>query len=132
MLYLEHSVESLARGGPWQLGKIVSGISVWRPLREVETEEYGGSSRRVLYGCVVGMIGSNSSSSIVTSGENFTMMDEFPLLAEFQDMSDPRPRVGTFRAGNNKQFGSSGCINAANSIQVGTFKQLLLTWSRVC
>ena len=56
MLYLEHSVESLARGVPWLLGKIVPGISRWRVLREPETEIHGGSSRRRLYGCTVTML----------------------------------------------------------------------------
>ncbi len=56
MLYLEHSVESLARGGPWLLGTIVPGISRWRVLKEAETEVHGGSSRRRLYGCSVTMI----------------------------------------------------------------------------
>jgi hypothetical protein len=56
VLYLEHSVESLARGGPWLLGTIVPGISRWRVLKEAETEVHGGSSRRRLYGCAVTML----------------------------------------------------------------------------
>ena len=56
MLYLEHSVESLARGGPWLLGKLVPGNSRWRVLKEAETEIHGGSSRRRLYGCAVTML----------------------------------------------------------------------------
>ncbi len=55
-MYLEHSVESLARGGPWLLGTIVPGISRWRVLKEAETEIHGGSSRRRLYGCTVTML----------------------------------------------------------------------------
>ena len=55
VLYLEHSVESLARGGPWLLGKVGRGKSTWRALGEAETEKYGGSSRRRLYGCVFTM-----------------------------------------------------------------------------
>ena len=55
MLYLEHSVESLARGGPWLLGTIVPGISRWRVLKEAEMEIHGGTSRRRLYGCTVTM-----------------------------------------------------------------------------
>ena len=102
VLFLEHSVESLARGGPWQLGKIVPGRSAWRPLRDAETEEYGGSSRRVLYGCVVTMVDSSGCSS-VPAGENFTTMDEL----------------------------SSFGLNMASSMQCNTFRQLLLTWSRV-
>jgi hypothetical protein len=56
VLYLEHSVESLARGGPWLLGTIVPGISRWRVLKEAETQIHGGSSRRRLYGCAVTML----------------------------------------------------------------------------
>ncbi len=56
VLYLEHSVESLARGGPWLLGTIAPGISRWRVLKEAETEIHGGSSRRRLYGCTITMI----------------------------------------------------------------------------
>jgi hypothetical protein len=56
VLYLDHSVESLARGGPWLLGTIVPGISRWRVLKEAETEIHGGSSRRRLYGCTVTML----------------------------------------------------------------------------
>jgi hypothetical protein len=56
VLYLEHSVESLARGGPWLLGTIVQGVSRWRVLKEAETEIHGGSSRRRLYGCAVTLL----------------------------------------------------------------------------
>ena len=56
ILYLEHSVESLARGGPWLLGTIVPGVSRWRVLKEAETEVHGGSSRRKLYGCAVTLL----------------------------------------------------------------------------
>ncbi len=56
MLYLEHSLESLARGGPWLLGTLVPGISRWRVLREAETEIHGGSSRRRLYGCTLTLL----------------------------------------------------------------------------
>jgi hypothetical protein len=55
VLYLEHSVESLSRGGPWLLGTIVPGISRWRALKEAETEIHGGTNRRRLYGCTVTM-----------------------------------------------------------------------------
>ncbi len=78
VLYLEHSVESLARGGPWLLGTIVSGISSWRVLKEAETEIHGGSSRRRLYGCAVMMQrgqaqfqgGSGGTESLVAAGGN--------------------------------------------------------------
>ena len=56
VLNLEHSVESLARGGPWLLGTIAPGISRWRVLKEAETEIHGGSSRRRLYGCAVKLL----------------------------------------------------------------------------
>ncbi len=45
-------MESLARGGPWRLGVVLRGKSKWRALSEAETENYGGSSLRRLYGCV--------------------------------------------------------------------------------
>ncbi len=48
-------MESLARGGPWQLGAVRRGQSTWRALSEVDTEIYGGSNRRRLYGCVCTM-----------------------------------------------------------------------------
>ena len=48
-------MESLARGGPWRMGTVVRGISKWRVLSEAETEIYGGSSLRRLYGCTFNM-----------------------------------------------------------------------------
>ena len=45
-------MESLARGGPWLLGVVRRGQSTWQALSEADTEKYGGSSRRRLYGCV--------------------------------------------------------------------------------
>ncbi len=48
-------MESLARGGPWLLGFVRRGKSTWRVLSEADTEKYGGSSRRRLYGCVFTM-----------------------------------------------------------------------------
>ncbi len=45
-------MESLARGGPWRMGTILRNKSKWRVLSEDETERYGGSSLRRLYGCV--------------------------------------------------------------------------------
>ncbi len=53
MLYLEHSAEDLARGGPWKMGVLQHGRSCWRILRDEETVVYGGSGRRKLYGCVI-------------------------------------------------------------------------------
>ena len=130
VLYLEHSVESLARGGPWQLGKIVPGSSAWRPLRDAETEEYGGSSRRVLYGCVATMVGSSIISS-VPAGWNFETMDELPSFSLSKDVLNSHPQLGSFKAGKDWHFGSRGSFNIASSMQCCTFKQLLLTWSRV-
>ena len=49
-------MESLARGGPWLLGFIRRSSSCWRPLNEAESEIYGGSTRRRLYGCAVTML----------------------------------------------------------------------------
>ena len=45
-------MESLARGGPWQMGTVLHNKSKWRALSYEETELYGGSSLRRLYGCV--------------------------------------------------------------------------------
>ena len=131
MLYLEHSVESLARGGPWQLGKIVPGRSAWRPLREAETEEYGGSSRRVLYGCVVTMIRSNSDCSRVLADGNMAFIDDLPSFALSKDVLSSQLPLGSTRTDKNWHFGSMGSFNIASSTQCSTFKQLFLTWSRV-
>ena len=68
MLYLEHSVESLAQGGPWLLGTIVPGISRWRALKEAETEVHGGSSRRRLYGCTVTLLHAHAPLQEAGSG----------------------------------------------------------------
>ncbi len=48
-------MESLARGGPWRMGMILRNKSKWRALGEEETEKYGGSHLRRLYGCVFTM-----------------------------------------------------------------------------
>jgi hypothetical protein len=48
-------VESLVRGGPWKLGMVVRGRSKWRALSEAETEVYGASRLRRLYGCAFNM-----------------------------------------------------------------------------
>ena len=55
VLYLEHSVDSLVRGGPWQLGTVLRGSCGWRALCDEETATYGGSTLRRLYGCVITM-----------------------------------------------------------------------------
>ena len=74
MLYLEHSVESLARGGPWLLGTIVPGISRWRALKEAETEIHGGSSRRRLYGCTVTLLHAHAPLPEAGSGAGAEML----------------------------------------------------------
>ena len=56
VLYLDHSVESLAQGGPWRLGTVLQGSCRWRALSEAETAAYGGSTLRRLYGCVITMV----------------------------------------------------------------------------
>jgi hypothetical protein len=48
-------VDSLARGGPWQLGTVLRGSCQWRTLSEAETTAYGGSAIRRLYGCAITM-----------------------------------------------------------------------------
>jgi hypothetical protein len=70
-MYLDHSMEGLARGGAWLLGTIVPGISRWRALKEAETEIHGGSSRRRLYGCTVTLLSAQvaqQGGSLVASG----------------------------------------------------------------
>jgi hypothetical protein len=56
VLFLDHSVEGLARGGPWLLGTVLRGSCSWRTMNDAETAIHGGSSRRRLYGCVVTML----------------------------------------------------------------------------
>ncbi len=87
MLFLEHSVESLARGGPWLLGTMAPGISRWRALKDAETEIYGGSSRRRLYGCSVTMLcapaplqGGSSPGAGAAGGEFGTASPVFEQL----------------------------------------------------
>ncbi len=48
-------MDSLARGGPWQLGTVLRGSCRWRILSEAETTAYGGSTIRRLYGCAITM-----------------------------------------------------------------------------
>jgi hypothetical protein len=68
VLYLEHSTESLSRGGPWLLGTILPGSCVWRILSDPETAIHGGSSRRRLYGCVVTLCRPNAAAQGVSGG----------------------------------------------------------------
>ncbi len=64
MLYLEHTVEDLARGEPWRMGTLQRGGASWRILRDEETAAYGGSSRRKLYGCLVTMADGRSDAPV--------------------------------------------------------------------
>ena len=131
VLYLEHSVDSLARRGPWQMGIIMRGKSAWRPLREAETEEYGGSTRRVLYGCAVTMMNGNCRGNAPMSW-SFAKVDEYQPLKLPKTMTGLQPNsddVRSFRKKSGK-FGSRENFNMTNDCS--TFKQLLLTWSRVC
>ena len=64
MLYLEHTVEDLARGEPWRMGTLQRGGSSWRILRDEETAAYGGSIRRRLYGCLVTMADGRSDAPV--------------------------------------------------------------------
>ncbi len=70
VLYLEHSVDSLARGGPWQLGTILQGTCGWRTLSEAETGAYGGTHLRRLYGCVITMIKPDAHAPVVSTAGN--------------------------------------------------------------
>ena len=106
-MYLEHSVESLARGGPWRLGVIVPGISRWRVLKEAETEIHGGSSRRRLYGCTVTMLHPEAPPEGCTG----------------TILRAPLQGVGGERLG----AAGSGTFGPGPPV----FEQLLLTWSQV-
>jgi hypothetical protein len=64
VLYLEHSVDSLARGGPWVLGTVVRGSCRWRALSEAETETYGGTALRRLHGCIITMVKPDAQASV--------------------------------------------------------------------
>jgi hypothetical protein len=105
VLYLEHSVESLARVGPWLLGTIVPGISRWRVLREAETEMHGGSSRRRLYGCTVTMV--------------HAQMARQATVTPAQSVSCAGPEMMGIAGG--------GALGPSPPV----FEQLLLTWSQV-
>jgi hypothetical protein len=105
VLYLDHSVESLARGGPWLLGTIAPGISRWRVLKEAETEVHGGSSRRRLYGCTVTMLHANAQ----------------PHGSASAGAEGQQP------AGSVSFKGSPASGMAGQPM----FEQLLLTWSQV-
>jgi hypothetical protein len=108
VLYLDHSLESLALGGPWMLGAMAPGASRWRVLRETETELHGGSSRRRLYGCAVTL------------------------------QRAPAPPPGGGNAGFEGQAGGGGMglgAPLAGGEAPGSgppvYEQLLLTWSQV-
>ena len=115
VLYLEHSVESLARGGPWLLGTIAPGISRWRVLKEAETEIHGGSSRRRLYGCSVTMIqaqaplhwqgGSGVGADVLGGAGGGPPVFE-QLLLTWSQASLPR-RTG------NRALGSGGSVRSS-------------------
>ncbi len=118
MLYLEHSVESLARGGPWQLGKILQGSSGWRALSEAETAVYGGSSLRRLYGCAITMVKPDSHAAHGSSpGDGVRPTAEGCLGG--QDAQAP--------AG-----GHPGERCTADGSMGEMFEQQLFTWSQVC
>jgi hypothetical protein len=114
------------------MGKIMRGISSWRPMREAETEEYGGSTRRVLYGCAVTMLKGycgGAGGNVPKSG-SFAKQDEYqPLtLPKTKNSLQPSREVRSFR-NKRRQFGSRESFNMTNDCS--TFKQLFLTWSRV-
>ena len=106
----------------------MQGDSAWRPLREAETEAHGGSSRRVLYGCVVTMINSSSPTcSSLPDSRILATIDAYPSLALTS-------QIESFKASNGLgvQFGSRSSFKIASATQSTISKQLLLTWSRVC
>ena len=70
VLYLEHSVQSLALGGPWRLGTLCKNSSAWRILSEADTVVWGGSSMRRLYGCVITLVTEHTLTLPLPSGSN--------------------------------------------------------------
>ncbi len=70
-------MESLARGGPWLLGSTRRGKSTWRELGEAETEKFGGSSRRRLYGCVLTMFSSRTRKTAFGGGTGMIRPEAF-------------------------------------------------------
>ena len=75
VFFFEHSVESLACGGPSILGKIHRGLSTWRALSKAETAAYGGSSLRKLFGCAITMFNTSNAGLplSVLSSDNETL-----------------------------------------------------------
>ncbi len=111
----------------------MQGSSGWRQLREAETEAYGGSSRRVLYGCVVTLISDDSSISSVPGSRMLVMEDENQSLLLCKDATNfpSHAGAGSFKADKGWHSGSKRNFNIASTITNTTFKQLLFTWSRV-
>ena len=132
VLYLEHSVDSLARGGPWQLGKVIRGGSAWRPLRDSETEAYGGSTRRLLYGCVVTIFNSSCSSSVPVIGSS-TKLDEYHSIKLSKNLGKLQSLAGSLKKIDGGRLGTSASftIPVAPDNNTSTFQQHFLTWSRV-
>jgi hypothetical protein len=110
----------------------MQGRSAWRPLRQAETEAYGGSSRRVLYGCVVTMMNSNCNSS-VPEGWNSARLDAYKSLPLSKDETNLLSQVGSIKTCKGLSGASGSSLQGSFTIshQDSAFKQLLLTWSRV-
>ena len=94
VLYIEHSVEDLTRGGPWKMGTLQRGRSSWRVLRDEETAAYGGSGRRKLYGCAITLFDGGKDAPIGVTwsdgGQNDVAGSEQRLLS-WSQVSVPMP-----------------------------------------
>jgi hypothetical protein len=62
------------------MGMVLPGKSKWRALSEAETEIYGGSSIRRLYGCVFNMQCAAASGSLGTTSKETIQEKEQQLL----------------------------------------------------
>jgi hypothetical protein len=93
VLYLEHSVESLAGGGPWLLGTVRRGLSTWRAMGEVDTEKYRGSSRRRLYGCVLTIFSGRAHKTVSGAGPSTAGTGSEAFEQQLLTWSQASPRV---------------------------------------
>jgi hypothetical protein len=111
VLILDHRVDSLALGGPWQLGTVQRGRSAWRALSQAESVAYGGSALRKLFGCVVTML--DTSNHVL------------PLPVTRSNGEAGREPLTPLQAGMAEP-------SAPSSVRPDKLAQrLLLTWSKV-
>ena len=122
MLYLEHSVDSLARGGPWQLGTVLPGSCGWRALSEAETATYGGSTLRRLYGCAITMFRPDAHAHAPagsSAGGDVRPRAESGIGEMFEQ------RLFTW-----SQVGASPSLSSTNSLQLDFTTRFLMSCAR--